>query len=356
MIWLMHFIIVASLFLLSKKVGNKNFYTISIFIYITFIFGQRWMTGEDFPGYLLYYLINFQGTEYGYDLIQEFFVSNKLYFGLLVFLIYLITQINFFNLFRKFEQKDLLIFLYCLMEIFFMEMSQIRQWLAISFFVNSFYYIYTNKKIKAIIFLLIGASFHSSILFLIPFLIFKPKLKLNIYLFMFSICLILPFINIKLFLGPFEDVFYSNYFDSVYDVKLGFSHSIRYYTILFLTLFYLYRIKIDLKRHLSYQIINGHLLYFILYGLSFYFAPFMRLSYFFKVYEIFFLIYFIPYITVINKTLIKRLVVCITLSLYLVISILDPYNITRYEFRMLQLHENKSKTELFSEIELFYLN
>lgn len=355
MIWILHFVIINILYFISKHIEKEKFFIISVFIYCTFVFGQRWMTGEDFPGYMLYYLINFQGVDIGYQVIQDFFVQQQLYFGLLIFIVYFITQLNFFIFILRFKKYTvLMIYLMCFLEIFFLELSQIRQWLAISFFINGFQLFYFKKKLKSFVYLTIGACFHVSLILVIPLLLFKFQLSLNKYFYFFFLCIFLPFIDVKIFFEPFGNIIYSNYIGGSYDVSLGYSHYLKYYSVLVLTIIYLLFMKVKVNENINNNIINGHLFYLFLYGLSFQFAPFMRLSYYFKIYEVVFLVYNIDFLIGISKLLIKRVVIVLIFLSYLGIAIIDPYNISNYQFRLLEIYETKSENELRYEIYMFY--
>src|SRR5699024_5082993 len=106
----------------------------SSFIYALFIFGQRWMTGTDFPNYLRYYLTGFQVREPIYKFIQNFLAEHNLYFGLLIFIVFAITLFNNYRFMVRIDRNVvLIIYIYLLSEIFFAQLSQVRQFIAISF-------------------------------------------------------------------------------------------------------------------------------------------------------------------------------------------------------------------------------
>ena len=355
MIWLIHFLVVNIFLLVSVISKRKNFFIYGMLIYSIFTFGQRWMTGEDFPGYLLYYLINFQGPEIGYFALQYFFISNNFYFGILIFLIYSITIINVFYFIKKINKNVvLLIYLFMFVEMYFMQMSQIRQFVAVSFFINAYYFLFNKKYFKFLISYSLAASFHFSVLLLLPFLFIKIKLKRRTLFYALLVFCILPFINIKFIIDIFNINFYSNYLDSAYDTGLSIFHYIKYYIILGIAILYMYNIEKNKLDKMDSMIINGFMLYILFYGLSFQYAPVMRMSYYFKIFELVYLTYYISSLKYFAEYFVKRLVVIVILIFYVSIAVLDPYNITRYEIRFLQLYEDKTTDELKYEIEKFY--
>ena len=102
MIWLYHFIIVTLLLTISKVIKNDKFFIATSFWYALFIFGQRWMTGTDFPHYLRYTLVDFQVRDPIYRFLQTFIMEQGLYFGLLIFFIFALTHLDIAKIFLIF--------------------------------------------------------------------------------------------------------------------------------------------------------------------------------------------------------------------------------------------------------------
>ena len=198
MIWIFHVVIITMLLLISKKIKRQKFFIYSSFLYSIFIFGQRWMTGTDYPNYLRYYLTDFQVSESGYYYLQKILADNNLDFGLLIFIILFITLFNNYRFILRLNKNvEVILFLYLLSEIFFAQMSQIRQFIAISFFLNSFYYAYENKMFKSIGNIIIGALFHDSIIFLFPFLFIRPYINRINGLYLLIVSAVLPLIDLS---------------------------------------------------------------------------------------------------------------------------------------------------------------
>ena len=125
MIWIFHLTIITMLLLISKKIKKQKFFFYSSFLYSIFIFGQRWMTGTDYPNYLRYYLTDFQVSEPGYYYLQKILAENNLDFGLLIFIILFITLFNNYRFILQIDKNvEIILFLYLISEIFFAQMSK----------------------------------------------------------------------------------------------------------------------------------------------------------------------------------------------------------------------------------------
>lgn len=352
MIWIFHFIAILVLFFLTKK--NNNAFIYLSFIYTLFVFGQRWMTGVDFPYYLNYYLTGFVRSEVGYFAIQELFRMNDLYFGLLIFVMLFISLINNFRFILKFKGKALIIlFVYLLSELYFGQMSQIRQYIAISFFINSYYYSYENKKYKSALNLLLAVSFHFSAIFMVVFLLFKPKMKRISMLIILIISLALPLINItSVFNLPIFNV-YAHYLSSDFNTSLGGSHYIKYYVFNILFLVYILQIKPFKETFEDNLILNGMIFYIVLYGFSLNFAPLFRVSNYFKIFEIVYLVYYFDKISFFSEKLIKNILLTVFFLTYIGMAYTNSARITEYQFRRLRLTEDRSVQHLYKDINEF---
>lgn len=355
MIWIIHFSVINILLMFSKLMKKNNVFIIGTFVYSVFTFGQRWMTGVDFPGYLLYYLIDFSGVEPGYYFLQNILANNNIYFGILVFIVFTLTTFNFYRLILKVNVNPaLMIYLYSLLEIYFIQMSQIRQMIAVSFFVNSFYYVYNNKKVKSVTNFLLALSFHSSVVVAIPFLFIRPKFSKKNIFFIVLILSVFPLIDINFFINLFNINLYSYYTNSVYDVPLGISHYFRFYISLLGTLIYVYHLYNPDKSGKYYCIVNAQILYLLFYSLSFQYAPVFRIANYFKIFEIIFFIGILNKLKNISRKKIINVILLFVFLMYTSIAFLDPYDITRYEFRPLMFKETRTTSELIEEINSFH--
>lgn len=358
MIFIIHISVILSLFFISKIIiKNNDFFIKSSFFYSILIFGQRWMVGTDYGNYLLYYVYNYQGTEIGYRFLQNIFVKYGLSFSLLTFLLYLITQLNFYYFISKFKKNSAWIILfYCLSEIFFAETSQIRQWLAISFFLNGYYYFYYKKYIKVAAFIFLGCLFHQSILLIIPltFIRFNNILKSKYSLLsLLLVLMILPTIDLKLLLPYLTNISLVNsYLDSPYIVELSILHIFKYYFLVACTFVFILNLK-HCKEVLYTMMLNGQIIYLILYGLSIQMGAFMRYSFYFKIFEIIFFVCLVSSLKNINKKQVGIAFIVYYLFLYISISLLDTVELSYFQMRLVTIFEPYSQSELINEFEEF---
>lgn len=356
MIWIIHFLAVNILLLFSVLARNKKIFIYGTFIYSVFTFGQRWMAGVDFPYYLLYYLTEFQVREPFYKLLQNALANYNLYFGILIFVIYTITLFNNYRFILKLDKSNILIiYLFLFMEIYFMQMSQIRQFIAISFFINAYFYAFDKKYYKLILNILFACLFHISAILVIPFLFIKLNFKKKYIVYLVILCFILPFIDIRLIFNTGIFGLYSHYLGGQFDQPLSIFHMLRYYAILGLILIILMRLKFKMSSSVDKLIINGLLVYLFLYGLSFKFAPVLRVSNYFKIFEVVFLCYYYKEIYKFNYKLVRSVIISVYICFYAAIAYIDPYHITRYEFKPLKIYDDKTNTELYKEVQYYHL-
>lgn len=351
MIWLLHFIIVTLLLIVSKLMQNDDFFINSSFCYALIVFGQRWMTGTDFPNYLRYSLTNFQVREPLYKFIQNILIEYDLYFGILIFIIFAITLLNNYRFMLKIDRNIvIIIYMYLLSEIFFAQLSQIRQFIAISFFINAYFNTFQKKYCHSLINILLGAGFHTSIIFLIPFIFIKINVTRIKAIYLLVLSAVLPLFDITLLLKlPFFSR-YSSYIESKYNVNLSIFHLLKFYTLLLIIFIFIWNLKKYKNVPLDQMILNGILFSMLIYGLSFQFAPMIRINAFFKVFEFIFLVYFINEVNNFSKVIKKIIIISLLLITYVGTVITDPYNITSYQFRHLRLHEDKTTEQLWQEI------
>lgn len=347
MIYIIHLFSVLILYILfGRNKQTEKIFTSTSFLYVMFVYGQRWMTGTDFPYYLEFYIKDFTRSEWGYFGLQTLFRESGFYFGLLIFFILLITQFNFYRFFLKFDQNTFMIFLFLISEIFFAQMSQLRQYVAISFFINAFYFSYDQKYGKSIINMLLAYSFHSTALYFIPFLFLKLPLNKKFTLFVFSTGLVLPFVDIRNILKIPIFQSYSGYLGSQFDLPLGFGHVIKYYTVLFIFLFIAYNIKKLADFNYTRMIINAVMFYIVIYGMSFHFAPLFRIATYFQTFEIVFLAYASTKLKNIPEFETKSIIAFLFIGIFTFSGLADSYSVSDYQIRFLRFHENHSIEQL----------
>lgn len=354
MIWILHLIILTLFLILSLRLKNNKFFIGSSFLYVILVFGQRWMTGTDVPNYLRYYLTDFRVPEPIYRTIQVFLAENNLYFGILLFLVLLITVFNNYRFILKFDRYVLFIlYFYLLSEVFFAQLSQTRQFAAISFFINAYFYAFEKKKFKSLLNILLGAGFHTSILFLVPFIFIRLKINRIKALYMLLVSAVLPLLDITLLLRlPFFSR-YAHYVESRFNVSLSMFHYLKFYALVFLVFIYLWNLRKYRKDTKKQLILNGMLLNVFIYAMSFQFAPMIRVSFYFKIFEVLFLVYFLDDVKKYSKEILKFGVASFLLLIYSGVVLTDPYLTNNYQFRHLRLRDERSNKELYREVERF---
>lgn len=225
MIWVIHILVISLLLIISLIFEEQIYFYYTSTIYVLLVFGQRWMVGVDFRNYLIDYIRNRnQKFELGYQTIQNILRSNNIYFGVFIFICLAISWINFYRFFKKFGVNGyIMLFFFMLLELFFIQMSQIRQMLAVSFFVNAYLSSYENKKISSVFNLIIGSLFHSSIIMIAPLLLIKPTFKKKTYMLILLVIALLPFIDITIILRLLLEMLnitrFSTYIGGRFDVS-----------------------------------------------------------------------------------------------------------------------------------------
>lgn len=350
MIWIIHIIAINVLFLISYLRKNENFFLKSTFIYSLIVFGQRWMVGTDFPNYLRYYLRGHIGREPLYFGLQELFSSLDLYFGLFIFLTLFITLFNNFHFIKKLHtNKMLVIYIYMFSEIYFAQMSQIRQFIAISFFINAFYYAYQNQFKKAIFISIFGSLFHISGFFVVPFLFIRLRWNKVTALYALLIASILPFFNFSLmFKLPIFSA-YSRYVDSIFNVNLSVFHYLKFYFMMIIFIFVIWNLREKNSRELQ-MLFSGLIWYLLFYGASFQFAPFMRVSFYFKIFEITFVALVVNNLNLFSKAFTRLTIISVFIGIFTGFVITDPYNIQDFQWRPLTIRESRSDAQLEQEV------
>lgn len=356
MIWLIHIFSISILLLVSEYFKQKKLFYYGTFLYVIFLYGQRWQSGTDFPGYLRYYVTGYtKWNEFAYFSLQEIYSSLNLYFGLFLLSILFIIMINFYRFVDKFDKNtSFMIFLFLFSEIFFAQLSQLRQFAAISFFIMAYYYMFHQKYVKSLINIIFAVGFHFSALFVSLILLIKIRVNKLIALILLSLAGILPFINIQFIFTLAIFSRYSGYLDTRFNVPLSSFHYLKFYSLLLIIIFYIVLIDRIEESKIEQFIMNGIILNMLLYGFSFQFALLIRISSFFKIFEIIFLVYFFDRLRNTSKSLVFTAVTVYLLGVFGGIVLTDPYDLGKYEFEPIRVFENRSETFLRSEINRFY--
>lgn len=348
MFWVVYYSLFLYFLYLTKKTRNAH---VPLLFLMIFFLGQRWMTGEDFPGYLLYYLIDFKGVDIGFFALQDTFKYFDFSFSLFVLFIYTVTLSLTYKFINKFQYASLVFVVFSITELSFIQLSQLKQSLAIPFMLFSYYYFYNKKYLYGLVFIVFSSSLHVASFFLLPFLFFRVPVKKSTMMLLLAIVCVLPFLNITAIVPTSLYFKFGHYLDSEYNQSLSLFHYFKLYGIIII--FYILYRSNSMDSLLDKRLIlSGMFIYIFLYSLSFQFAPFMRFSYFFRVFEV---------IALINLAMDSNIRRCFSYYVFpfyslsfLVICILDPYNVSRYSFEPVRFFEHRTDSQLYLEIDKFY--
>jgi len=336
MIYLLHIVIIFLIFILIKKIKYKYF---AIYLYTIIIFGQRWLVGTDYVGYMRLFLAQ---KGYGlYFFLQEFIFKNKLTFQLLIIIVLMITMFNFlFFLYKYTKRNQWVLLIFCFSEMYFQQFSQIRQYMAISFFLISILCLINKKRLYFVLFYLIAFNIHMSVSIVVLPLIIFYFWEMKKYQNQIIVCIlpILPFINFS-FLAIKFGGHYGEYGDTVFSTHLSNFNLIAYYSILFFYITYRYN-KDDSQNNKFF------LLYLILYGISFKFAIMIRASFYFKIFAATFLVNYIGNNRFFVKKLSAQLVVFYCAFSFIGLVYTNPYRIQPFYWKPLIIYEKKNYLDI----------
>lgn len=357
MIWVAHIFFLSILLILTKYLKKDFIFINGSFIFILFVYGQRWLSGTDFPNYLLYYLTSFtRWAEFLYFGLQETFVAYNIYFGLFIFLILFIIMHNYYSFFKKIDkQVVMMIALFLFSEIFVAQLSQLRQYVAVSFFTLAFYYMFQQNYFKTVIHIILAAGFHMSAIFMSIFLFLKMKISRKVAIVLVGVSLVLPLLNIQFIFNLSIFSRYAGYLDSIFNVGLSPFHLAKFYGLALIILYYILKIDKFNQTTIERMVLNGMLLNILLYGMSFQFALLIRVSAYFKVFEIAFLVYYADRLKGTSTRFIQTVVILFFLGIFGGVVWTDPYDIHPYEFEPLRLFEKRPNGVIRREVDRFYL-
>lgn len=191
------------LFAYLSKLRNNNYGLFSAFIIIFLFLSFRYNYGNDYKGYLdLFYDINSNfklyiggsyKTEIGWVFLNRIFHPFG-FFSMIIFLA-LINCIAYYKFITKFVEKKYywfaVLIYYFNSNFLLIQLSAMRQCLAIVLFIFSLDYIINKKYIKSFALLLLASSFHYSSFFTIPIIFISLLINLKIKLFHIAILVVL---------------------------------------------------------------------------------------------------------------------------------------------------------------------
>ncbi|MHA0995021.1 EpsG family protein [Enterobacter ludwigii] len=171
---------------------DKYIYFVAMMILIFFA-GLRFDTGWDYKGYSYYYDLIPTLTDYfsnietfhsiyfepGFKLLMMLAKTCGLDFYGFQFLVSLICLIIINKAIGKEKSKLFFIFVYFSTCYLFLNMSVIRQGIAISFLYIAVSSLFNDNKKKAVIYLIIGCLFHFSLIVMLPVLLISDRERMS---------------------------------------------------------------------------------------------------------------------------------------------------------------------------------
>ncbi|MGQ7685855.1 EpsG family protein [Streptococcus suis] len=134
----------------------------------------------------------------GYNFFADLFLSHQLSFQVFLAFIFISSSILMYLVAKKLRcNYNLLIFLLSLF-YFFYSLEVLRFFLACSFALLAYYYLSQNCKITFVLLIFVGALFHISILYLLPFVFFYREHTVSKFIYMLiAISVILIAVNLS---------------------------------------------------------------------------------------------------------------------------------------------------------------
>ncbi|MFK3662191.1 EpsG family protein [Scandinavium sp. NPDC088450] len=200
----MIYYILLSFFLLctaSNLSSNKNTAALTLDNYLYFITltilvcfaGLRFDTGWDYKGYHYYYdlipsLDVLFGNwdvyksiyfEPGFKMLMSFSKMIGLDFYYFQFLVSLVCIVLIHKSIREEKSKLLFLFVYFTTCYLFLNMSVIRQGIAVAFLYLALTNIWSENKARCIIYILVGSLFHFSLIVLLPVILIANKKSIS---------------------------------------------------------------------------------------------------------------------------------------------------------------------------------
>jgi len=206
----------------------KSHFVNRLYILMFFVFwliaGLRYETGVDWPGYTIFFnnipdinklgkIEGYDEFEIGYTLLNSFFRTFTTNVQWLFLFIAFVTNLMLFKTIKKYSNHVFLSLLIYYSTIYFiLDMSGIRQCIALNLFLISIKYIVDKKFYKYLLLIVLASLFHTTALILIPiYFILNKEFKNWVSIIIICIGLLISFFQISWLsfsLGKFIDLFY----------------------------------------------------------------------------------------------------------------------------------------------------
>ncbi len=252
------------IFLLSFKIQKKKWDVYDIlFLGIIILFsGLRYGIGSDYILYESSYQLGTSienalqsRTGIGYTLLTYFFNTKlNLNYQAWIFIVSFCTNFLIYSFMKKHsERPGLVMLIYIALGFYAFSLNGFRQSIATMFVIYGLNYLQRKKKIKCLIFYLIGFSIHSISLLSIlvfSFLYLKPKLKIRpLYVLIISLIgfILYDFLYLKI-VGGMDA--YQMYYDTANEYKSGVG---TYLNVLFYIVIYTFIMITNMKKIEDYN-------------------------------------------------------------------------------------------------------
>ena len=214
-------------FYFSYTDNKREKYYFFLFIFISIvIFSLRYQVGGDWKRYQLFYdeinasnnfkwhQLHWSKKESLHFLIQIVTKQISDSVNLYYFIMSIIFFLNLMPFFIKLKYPLLSLTISLPFSVYLLHLGLVRQSVALSFILMSFYFLISNKKISSLLLFFIGVGFHTSIIVFFPIYIYRFlniyfEIKTKIYLFLLlfislTILAIFTYINIESIAGYFS--------------------------------------------------------------------------------------------------------------------------------------------------------
>jgi hypothetical protein len=277
--------------LLNSRTRKINYYWI-LFFFFVFTAGLRFETGTDYFSYqeifnqtnsIDVFLLSGQLSDIPveplYSLLNSVFKTFKLNLNFMFLFISFVTNLLLFSSFKKYlgRYKILALVTYYCFVYFTLDMSGVRQSIAINIFLFSFRYIKSKSFLKYFLLVFIAALFHVSALLCLVFYFILDRTYKSIYLLIF---LILGFLVIYLkveFITILIDSFLVKIFPATAVFKLliysnadkPWVFNIKIILFLFIFMILLYNRENLFKRFTYFNIVFNSLFFYLIIRMFF---------------------------------------------------------------------------------------
>lgn len=358
------------------QILRQYLYFVAMLILIFFA-GLRFDTGWDYKGYHFYYdlmptiyqlaisneTFNSIYFEPGFKLLMSIAKTCGLSFYAFQFLVSIICVFLLGKAIKGERNKLLFIFIYFSTCYLFLNMSVIRQGIAVVFLYMAVISLFNKNKKVAIFYLAIGSLFHLSLIVMIPIIVFIDKksisnrifylsVSISIFVYIFQISWLKSFFDIFSPILPHElsykivSYLDSDRFGRSRNIGLGIVEKI----VTFITLFYIYK-KDNSERNLI--LLRFFIFYMVIY-FAFYEITILydRLRLYFVAINVFVYISIFSFFSGANKILIFSIIILYSIFSYVNVFRSDPNKLVFMPYNSILDNENAIPSEFKGDLRI----